>query len=197
MDHGDVKEHILALCFFCARDADTAPFFNNTYVYSFNLPHNPMSRNWLSPFHKWGKWGPERLCNLSKKVEPRLIPGHLAPGICSGSYPLSQWCYLAFSFSATLLSFCLQSFLVSGSFPMSWLFASGGQNIGASASISVLSMNVQGWFPLRLIGLISLQSKGLSGVFCSTTVIRKHRIISARSSLWSNYTHICTLLEKP
>ena len=141
-----------------------------------------MSRNWLPPFYKWGKWGPERLCNLSKKVEPRLIPGHMAPGICSSSHPLSHWCYLALSFSATLLSFCLQSFLASGSFPMSWPFASGGQNIGASASISVLPMNVQGWFPLRLTSLISLLSKGLSRVFCSTTVIQKHRIVSARCS---------------
>ena len=123
-----------------------------------------MSRNWLSPFYKWGKWGPERLCNLSKKVEPRLIPGHLAPGICSSSHPLSHWCYLALSFSATLLSFCLQSFLASGSFPMSWPFASGEQNIGASASISVLPMNVKGRFPLRLTSLISLLSKGLSSL---------------------------------
>ena len=48
MDHGDVREHILALCFFCARDADTAPFFNNTYVYSFNLPHKSMKSYYLS-----------------------------------------------------------------------------------------------------------------------------------------------------
>ena len=65
-------------------------------------------------------------------------------------------------------SFCLQSFPASGSFPMSRLFASGGQSIGAAAS--VLPMNIQGWFPLRLTGLISLQSKGLTRVFSSTKV---------------------------
>ena len=67
-------------------------------------------------------------------------------------------------------SSCLQSFPASGSFPMSQLFASGSQNIGASASASVLLMNIQGWFPLGLTGLISLQSKELSGVFSNTTV---------------------------
>ena len=63
----------------------------------------------------------------------------------------SQWCYLTISFSATLFSFCLQSFLASGAFPMSWLFTSGGQSIGASASTSIFPMNIQGWFPLRLL----------------------------------------------
>ena len=67
-------------------------------------------------------------------------------------------------------SSCLQSFPASGSFLMSWVFASGGQSPGASASASVLPMNVQGWFPLGLTGLISLLSKGLSRVFSSTTV---------------------------
>ena len=70
-------------------------------------------------------------------------------------------------------SSCLQSFLVSGSFPMSWLFTLGGQSIGASALASVLPMNIQDWFPLGLTGLISLQSKGLLRVF-SNTVVQKH-----------------------
>ena len=78
-----------------------------------------------------------------------------------------------------LLSFCPQSFPMSGSFPMSWFFASGGQSIGASASASVLPMNIQSWFPLGLTGLISLQSKGLSRVFSSTTVW-KHQFFSAQ-----------------
>ena len=69
--------------------------------------------------------------------------------------------------------FCLRSFPASGSFPMSQFFASGGQNIGASASESVLPMNIQGWFPLELNGLISLQSRELPRVLSSTT-IRKH-----------------------
>ena len=84
----------------------------------------------------------------------RLLCPVLSPRVCSNSCPLSWWCYLTASFSVTLFSSCPQSFPASGSFPMSWLFASGGQSIGASAS--VLPMNIQGWFPLGLIGLISL-----------------------------------------
>ena len=76
-------------------------------------------------------------------------------------------------------------------FPKSWLFVSGGQSIGASASASVLPMNIQGWFPLGLTGLI-LQSKRLSRVFSSIT-IQKHQFFSLQSSLWAN-SHIYTLL---
>ena len=79
-------------------------------------------------------------------------------------------------------------------FPMSWLFASGGQSIRASSSATVLPMNIQGWFPLGLAGLI-LQSKGLSRVFSSTT-LPKHQFLHAQPSLWSN-SYIRTLqLEK-
>ena len=74
-------------------------------------------------------------------------------------------------------SSCPQPFPSSGSFPLSWLFASGGQTIGASASASVLSMNIQGWCALGPTGLIFLQSKGLSRVFSSTTV-QKHRCLA-------------------
>ena len=70
--------------------------------------------------------------------------------VCSNSCPLSQWCYLTISSSTTSFFLCLQYFPASGSFPMSWLFASGCQNTGASALASVLSVNIQGWFPLRL-----------------------------------------------
>ena len=96
----------------------------------------------------------------------------------------------------TPCSSCLQSFPPSGSVPMSWFFASGGQNIGASASVSVLPMNIQGWFLLGWTGLISLQSKGLSRVFSSTTVW-KHQFFSSHPSLWS-ISHFHTwLLEEP
>ena len=74
------------------------------------------------------------------------------------------------SFSDAPFSFCLQSFPASGSFPMSQFFASSGQSIGASASAAILLMNIQGLFPLGLTDLISLYSKGLSRVFCSTTI---------------------------
>ena len=93
-------------------------------------------------------------------------------------------------------SSCLQSFPASGSFPVSRIFESGGQSIGASASASVLPTNIQDWFPLEWTGLISLQSKGLSRIFSNTTV-QKHQFFSAQLSLWSNsHIHIW-LLEKP
>ena len=93
-------------------------------------------------------------------------------------------------------SSCLQSFLASGSSPVSQFFTSSGPSIGASASASVLPMNIQNWFPLGLIGLIPLQSKGLSRVFSNTTV-QKHQFFGAQLSLWSN-SHIHTwLLDKP
>ena len=96
------------------------------------------------------------------------------PRVCPSSYSLHQWCHLATSSSDALFSFCPQSFPASGTFPVSHLFASDTQNTGASASASVSPVNIQGWSPLRLTGLISLLSKGLSGAFSSTT-IRRHQ----------------------
>ena len=90
---------------------------------------------------------------------PYLSP---TPGACSNSCPSSWWCYPTISSSVVLFSSYLQYFPVSGSFPRSQFFTSGGQSIGASASASVLPMNIQNWFPLGLTVLISLQSKGLS-----------------------------------
>ena len=93
-------------------------------------------------------------------------------------------------------SLALKSFPASGSFPISRLFTSGGQSTDASASAPVLLLNIQGWFPLGLTGLISLLSKRLSRVFSSAT-IQKHQFFSTQPSLWSN-SHIHTwLLEKP
>ena len=100
------------------------------------------------------------------------------------SSPLSQWCYQTISSSVTPFSSCLHSFPASESFPMGWLFTSGGQCEG-DASASVLPMNIQGWFPLGLTGLLSLQSKGLSRVFSNTTVW-KHQFFGTQPSLWSN-----------
>ena len=99
-------------------------------------------------------------CSISRLPCPRA---------CSNSCPLSQWCLPTISSSVLPFSFCLPSFPASGSFLKIWLFASGGQSTGASASASVLLMNIQGWFPLGLTGWISLQSKGLSRVFSNTT----------------------------
>ena len=93
-------------------------------------------------------------------------------------------------------SFWLQSFPASGSFPVGQSFTSGGQNIGASASASILPMNIQDWFPWGLTGLIFFWSKGLSRVF-SKTIVQKHQFFGAQLSLRSN-CHIHTwLLEKP
>ena len=118
------------------------------------------------------------------------------PGFYSNSCPLSRWCHPTISPSVVPFSSCLQSFPASGSFQMSQFFASGGQSIGLSASTSICSMNIQDWFPLGLTGWISLQSKGLSRIFSSTTV-GKHKFFSAQPSLWSNSHIYMWLLEKP
>ena len=124
----------------------------------------------------------------------RLPCPSLPPGACSNSCPLSQWFYPTIS-SSVIPFFCLQSFPVLGSFPVTQLLAGGGQSIGASASASGLTMNIQAWFPLGLTGLISLLSKGLSRVFFSTTVW-KHQFFSTQPCSWPK-SHICTwLLEK-
>ena len=118
------------------------------------------------------------------------------PGACSNSGPLNLCCCPTISSSLTRFSCCLQSIPASRYFPVSQLFASGGQSIGVSASAWVLSMSIQDWFPLGLTGLISLHSKGFSRVFSGTT-FWKHQLFSSLPSLWSN-SHIHTwLLEKP
>ena len=99
------------------------------------------------------------------------------PRVYSNSCPLSPWCHPTTSSSVVPFSSRLQSLPASGSFPMSPFFTSGHQRIVASASASVLPMNTQDWFPLGLIGLTSLQSKGLL-VFSSTTVWKHHFIVS-------------------
>ena len=107
-----------------------------------------------------------------------------------------HWLVMLFNHLTFCHSFCFQSFPASVSFPMSQLFTSGGQSNGASAIASVLSVNIQGWFPLWLTGLIFLQPQGLSRVF-SSTKIWKHQFFSAQPSLWPR-AHICTwVLEKP
>ena len=119
-----------------------------------------------------------------------------SPGVCSDSCPLSRWCHPTISSSVTLFSSCLQYFPALGFFPVSQFFGLGGQSIGASASASVLPINIQGWFPLWLIGLISLAVQG-----ALKSLLRQHSsrasILDTQPSLWSN-SHIHTwLLEKP
>ena len=108
----------------------------------------------------------------------------------SNSRPSSRWRHPAISSSVVPFSSCPQSFPASGSFPMSQLFAWGGQSIRVSASASVLPMNIQDWSPLEWPGWISLQSKGLSRVFSNTTV-QKHQFFGAQLSSQSN-SHIHT-----
>ena len=96
------------------------------------------------------------VCNTMQPLglqHNRISCPSATPGDCSNSYPASGWCHSTISSSVIPFSSCLQSFPASGSFPMSQLFTSGGQNIGASAL--VLPMNIQDWFPLGLTGLIS------------------------------------------
>ena len=144
-----------------------------------------------------------------------------SPGACSNSCTLSQCGYLTSllpclqsslwfiqpsishdvlciegMISVVPFSFCLQSFPAWGSFPLCQLFTTGGQTIEASASASVLPMNIQDWFPLGLTSCISLQSKGLSEVFSNTTV-QKHQLLGAQPSLWSNSIIHTLLVEKP
>ena len=106
---------------------------------------------------------------------PRLLCPPLSPGVCSDSCPLSQWSHPSILSSVTR---CPQSFPASKSFPKSQLFESGGQSIGASASASVLPMNIQGWFLLELIGLIFLLFKILARVL-------QHRSLKV-SILWDS-----------
>ena len=100
------------------------------------------------------------------------------PRACSNSCPLSWWCHPTISSFVIPFSSCFQSFPASGSFPVSQFSISNGPSIGASASASVIPMNIQGWFLLGLTGLISLQSKGLSKIF-SNTIVEKHHFFSA------------------
>ena len=118
------------------------------------------------------------------------------PGTNSNSGPSSRWCHPTISSSLIPFSSYLQSFPAWGSFQMTQFFASGGQSIGVSASTSVLPLNIQDWFPLGWTGWISLQSKGLSRVF-STTTGQKHQFFSAQFSLYSNSHIHMWLLEKP
>ena len=130
----------------------------------------------------------------------RLPRPSLSPGVGSNSRPLSRWCHPTISSSVIRFCSCLMSFPTSGSFPVSRLFESGGQSIRASVSASVLPVNIQGWFPLGLTGVIALLCEGLSRAFSNTTVqrhqffgtqlqvlitVEKKVIISLMPFLWS------------
>ena len=134
----------------------------------------------------------------------RLPCSSLSAGVCANSCPLRRWSHPTVLSTVAPFSSLPQSFSASGSFPMTQLFVSHGQSVGASTSASVFPINIQGWFPLWLTGLISLLSKGLSRVFSNTT-IRNHQFLAlsllygpALTSIhdyWKNqsfeYTYLC------
>ena len=185
------------------------------YPYSedFQVPITVVRSNISNFLLLWSSWLAENLEVTSVQFSPLVVSDSLWPhelqhtglpypslpfAVCSSSWPQSWWCYLTISFSDSFFSCCLKSFPASGSFPMSQIFLSCGQSIGASASASasVLPMNIQDWFPLGLTGVISLQSKGFSRVFSNTTV-QKHQFFHAQPSLWSNSLICAWPLEKP
>ena len=123
------------------------------------------------------------LHHLSELAQTHVIQSMMPPNHLVLCHPL-------------VLPSVFPSIRVSGSLPVSWLFPSGGESIGTSASASVLPVNVQDWFPSGLTGWISLLSKGLSGVFSNTTV-QKHQFFGTQPSLWPNsHIHI-RLMKKP
>ena len=116
-------------------------------------PQTPLIQIWKGGFSCSVNQPCPTLCNPRGLQHARLPYPSLSPRACSNSCPLSQWCHPTISSSAVPFSLCLQSFPASGSFPVSRFLVSGGQSIGASASASVLPVNIQGWFPLRLTRL--------------------------------------------
>ena len=139
---------------------------------------------------------------LSDSLQPhglqhtRLPCPSPTPRAYSNSCPLSQWCHPTILSSVVPFSSHFKPFPASGSFPMSQLFALRSQRIGVSASVSILPMNIQDWFPLGWTGWLSLQSKRLSKVFSNSTV-QKHQLFGAWLSLQSNSHIHAWLLEKP
>ena len=159
--------------------------------------HNKQEGRFISVFN-WRSWNVEgwvvavavqvaKSCPTLRSLTDCSTPGssvlHQVPELAQlHVHWVSDRCHPTISSSVVPFSSCLQSFPASGSFLMSWLFTSGGQSIGASALATVLSMNIQGWFPLGWTDLISLQSKGLSRLFSNTTV-QKHPFFGAQLSL--------------
>ena len=118
-----------------------------------------------------------------------------SPGVCSNSCPLSRWCHPIISSFVIPFSSCLHSFPASGSFPVSWFFTSGGQSIGASATASVLSVNIHSGFPLGLTSLISFLSKGCSSLLQDHSSKASVLRYSAFFMVQFSHPHITT--EKP
>ena len=170
-------------------------------IISISVGKNPIGKNGVAIIVNKRVWNAVLGCNLltfssvqfSRSVVFDSLPPHElqharppclspTPRVHPNPCPSSRWCHPAISSFVVPFSSCPQSFPASGSFQMSQLFASGGQNIGVSSSASVLPMDIQDWFPLGWTGSISLQSRGLSRVFSNTTV-QKHQFFSTQPSL--------------
>ena len=153
------KDCSIRLCLFCCLTYRVITIFlNSIYMHSVQFSRSVVSGS-LRP-HK-----------LQHTRPPCPSP---TPRVHSNSHPSCRWCDPAISFSVVHFSSCPQSLPASESFPMSQIFAWGGQSTGVSASASFLSKNSQGWSPLEWTGWMSLKSKGLSRVFSNTTV-QKHQ----------------------
>ena len=112
-----------------------------------------------------------------------------SPRVCSNSCPLNQWCHPTISSSVAPFSSCPQSFPASGSFPMSWLFSSGGQSIGASASASVLPVNIQGYINGTRTAACLWRIPGNDRLYLSRfpfEEFRSHGCYRASASDWTN-----------
>ena len=164
----------------------------NTAFFFFSLSHGPWYN--LVQLSSVAHSCPTLVTPWTKHTRPRCPSPK--PGDYPNSCTLSWWCHPAISSSVVPFSSCPQSFPATGSFPMSQLFASGGQSIEVSASTSVLPMNTQDWSPLEWTGWISLQSKGLSRVFSNTTG-QKHQFFGTQLSSQSNSHTPTWPLEKP
>ena len=164
-----------------SQESSPSPQFKSINSLVLNLPYGPT----LTSIHDYQKTisSVQSLSHLQLFAphglqHTRLPCSSPTPRACSYSCPLSRWCHPTISSSLIPFS-CLQTSQASGSFPVSRVFRSGSQSIGASASVSVLPMNTQDCSPLGWTGWISLLSKGLSRVFSSTTV-QKHQFFGAQ-----------------
>ena len=142
----------------------------------------------------WSPWTYGVIPGFPVLHHSRLPCSSPSPGVCSNLSQLSQWCHSTISSSVIPFSSCLLSFPASGSFPISQVFKTGGQSVGASAS--VLPMNTQDWFPLGWTGWISLLYKGFSTFFSRTTV-QMHQFFGAHPHLQFNSHMYTVLMEKP
>ena len=203
--HGFRKKHYWLLLFYllknlCVVWGEFFFFLINIYKLSWFFPLNmewkcdPLSKKYISVQFSCSVVSSSLWIHELQQARPPCPSP--TPGVHSNSCPSSQWCHPAISSSVVPFSSCPQSLPASDSFPMSQLFAWGGQSTGVSAFASFLPNKTQDWSPLEWTGWISLQSKGLSRVLSNTTV-QKHQFFGTQLSSQSNSNIHTWLLEKP